>query len=97
MTAEKSGKYWVTWAKVHAKNSIKVDDLEINFKPKVEAFIKALEYGGATVKVKAIDMDINWEGNISVKKKDGSYVSVDFNSDVKLNITLHSIGESYGV
>lgn len=53
MTKEKSGKYWVTWANVHAKNSSQVDDLNDDFKPKVKAFIKALEDGGATVKVKA--------------------------------------------
>lgn len=176
MATKDSGKYWVTWANVHAKNSLKVDDLEANFKPKVEAFIKALEDGGATVNVKAtkrnkkraylfhwswkislgkcnasdataltgvdinwdhgddtkskaaakelvtgfglatppksvfppsmtsnhikgkaIDMDITWEGSITVKKKDGTDVPVDFNSDVGLNTTLHSIGESYGV
>lgn len=176
MATKDSGKYWVTWANVHAKNSLKVDDLEANFKPKAEAFIKALEDGGATVNVKAtkrnkkranlfhwswkislgkcnasdataltgvdinwdhgndtkskaaakelvtgfglatplksvfppsmtsnhikgkaIDMDITWEGSITVKKKDGTDVPVDFNSDVGLNTTLHSIGESYGV
>lgn len=30
MAKKKSGKYWVTWA----KNSAKVDDLEVAFKPK---------------------------------------------------------------
>ena len=161
---------------MNAKNSLKIDDIEVNFKPKVEAFIKALQDGGATVKVKAtkrnkkraylfhwswkislgkckaadatilagvdidwvhaddakskaaakelvtgfglatppksvfapsitsnhikgkaIDMDITWEGTIKVKQKDGTETSVDFNSDVKLNTTLHSIGASYGV
>lgn len=46
---------------------------------------------------KAIDMDIIWEGNITVKKKDDTDVPVDFNSDVKLNTALHSIDEPYGV
>jgi hypothetical protein len=176
MATTKSGKYWVTWANVHAKNSSKIDDLDVTFKPKVKAFIKALEGGGATVKVKAtkrnkkraylfhwswkislgkckasdaiklagldiewdhgdaakskagakemvtgfnlaipprsvfapsmtsnhingkaIDMEITWKGNIKVKKKDGTEVSVNFKSDVKSNTILHSIGASYGV
>lgn len=176
MATTKSGKYWIAWANVHAKNSSKVEDLDVTFKPKVKAFIKALEDGGATVKVKAtkrnkkraylfhwswkislgkciasdatklagvdiewdhgdaakskagakeivsgfnlatpprsvfapsmtsnhisgkaIDMEITWKGNIRVKKKDGTEVAVDFNTDVKLNTILHSIGESYGV
>lgn len=46
---------------------------------------------------KAIDMEITWKGKIKVKKKDGTEVSVDFKSDVKLNTILHSIGASYGV
>lgn len=47
----KSGKYWVTWANVHAKNSNKVDDLEITFRTNVKAFIKALTDAGATVDI----------------------------------------------
>ncbi len=42
MATTKSGKYWVTWANTHAKNSSKIDDLDATFKPKVKAFIKAL-------------------------------------------------------
>ncbi|PCK07259.1 MAG: hypothetical protein COA42_15175 [Alteromonadaceae bacterium] len=53
MAGTKSGKYWVTWANTHAKNSSKVDDLEFTFKPKVKAFIKALEDGGANITIKA--------------------------------------------
>jgi hypothetical protein len=49
--ATKSGKYWVTWANTHAKNSNKVDDLEVTFKGAVKAFIKALKDAGATVDV----------------------------------------------
>lgn len=47
----KSGKYWVTWANAHAKNSNKVIDLDATFKPKVKEFIKALTDGGAVVDV----------------------------------------------
>lgn len=46
-----SGKYWVTWANMHAKNSRNVDDLEVSFKHDAKAFIKALKDGGATVDV----------------------------------------------
>ncbi|NOY71814.1 MAG: hypothetical protein GXP14_05465 [Gammaproteobacteria bacterium] len=53
MATTKSGKYWVTWANTHAKNSSKINDLDATFKPKVKDFIKALEDGGATVKIKA--------------------------------------------
>jgi len=51
--ATKSGKYWVTWADTHAKNSDKVDDLEVTFKTAATAFIKALKEAGATVDVSA--------------------------------------------
>ena len=47
----KSGKYWVTWANAHAKNSNKIDDLEASFKNNVKAFIKALTDAGAKVDV----------------------------------------------
>ena len=46
-----SGKYWLTWANAHAKNSRKVDDLEVSFKANVNAFIKALTDAGAIVDV----------------------------------------------
>lgn len=46
---------------------------------------------------KAIDMTIKWTGTISVKKKDGKKVSIAYNSNVNLNTTLHSVGESYSV
>ncbi|WP_020586145.1 hypothetical protein [Desulfobacter curvatus] len=49
--ATKSGIYWVTWANAHAKNSNKVDDLEVSFKNAATAFIKALKDAGATVNV----------------------------------------------
>jgi hypothetical protein len=53
----KSGKYWVTWANQHAKNSSSVDDLADPFKANVKAFIKALEDAGATVKVTSTRRD----------------------------------------
>jgi hypothetical protein len=46
---------------------------------------------------KAIDMDITWEGDLKVKKKDGSEVSVAYMEDPNLNTKLHAVGESYGV
>jgi hypothetical protein len=48
-----SGKYWITWANANAKNSDKLDDLEFDFRKKVEAFIKALKDAGATVAITA--------------------------------------------
>lgn len=47
----RSGKYWVTWANAHARNSQKVDDLEPTFRANAKAFIKALTDAGATVDV----------------------------------------------
>jgi hypothetical protein len=44
---------------------------------------------------KAIDMDIEWSGNLKVKKKDGKEVSVPFMSNVNSNTKLHNVGESY--
>ena len=49
--ATKSGIYWVTWANAHAKNSNKVDDLEITFENGVKTFVKALTDAGATVDI----------------------------------------------
>ena len=46
---------------------------------------------------KAIDMDIAWAGKIKLKKKDGTEVEVEYNSDVNANTTLHDVGASYGV
>lgn len=46
---------------------------------------------------KAIDMTIKWTGKIKVAKKDGTKIEVTYNSNVKLNSTLHSIGDTYGV
>ena len=57
MAKTKSGKYWVTWANVNAKNSTSVDDLVDPFKTNVKAFIKALEDAGATVKVDTTKRD----------------------------------------
>jgi hypothetical protein len=57
MAKIKSGKYWVTWADVHAKNSSRVDDLVDPFKSHVKAFKKALEDAGAKVRVRATRRD----------------------------------------
>jgi hypothetical protein len=176
MAKTKSGKSWVAWANLHAKNSTSVDDLVDPFKSNVKAFIKALEDAGAKVKVsatrrdvnraylfhwswmislgkckpsdaqakigvdilwdhgdlaqskagakemvdgfglavpprstvapaltsnhiagQAVDMNITWTGDLTVKKKDGTEVSVSFMSDPNLNTKLHAVGESYGV
>jgi hypothetical protein len=48
-----SGKYWVTWANVNAKNSDNTDDLEPDFRKKALAFIEALKDAGATVVISA--------------------------------------------
>lgn len=176
MAKVKSGKYWVDWANLNAKNSQSVDTLADPFKSHVKAFIKALEDAGAKVTVSAtrrdakraylfhwswlialgkskpsaatamagvdiewdhgddakskagaqemvsgfglavppkskvapalhsnhiagnaIDMDITWTGELKVKKKDGTVVSVPFMSDPNQNSKLHAVGESYGV
>ena len=57
MPKTKSGKYWVSWANQHAKNSDKIDDLVEPFRSHVKAFIKALEDAGAQVHVKATRRD----------------------------------------
>ncbi|MGK0442708.1 MAG: hypothetical protein ACJA0N_002527 [Pseudohongiellaceae bacterium] len=49
--ATNSGKYWVTWANSHAKNSTKIDNLEAPFKANVKAFVKSLTDAGATVNI----------------------------------------------
>jgi hypothetical protein len=46
-----SGKYWVAWANLNAKNSTSVDDLAEPFKSNAKAFIKALTDAGASVRV----------------------------------------------
>jgi hypothetical protein len=45
----------------------------------------------------AIDMDIKWAGQLDVKKKDGTSVSVPFLTNVNANAKLHAVGASYGV
>jgi hypothetical protein len=52
MGKTKSGKFWVTWANAHAKNSTSVDDLVEPFKANTKAFIKVLEDAGARVSVR---------------------------------------------
>jgi len=59
MAKTKSGKYWVTWADTNAKNSASLDDLVDPFKSNVKAFIKALQDGGAKVKVTATKRHAN--------------------------------------
>lgn len=51
MAKTKSGKEWVTWANVHARNSTSIDDLALPFRDNVKEFIKALEAAGAKVTV----------------------------------------------
>jgi hypothetical protein len=53
MPKKKSGTYWVTWANAHATTSKSINDLEVTFKAKVKAFIKALQDAGASVTVNA--------------------------------------------
>ena len=74
MPKTKSGKYWVTWANTHAKNSDSVDDLVDPFKANAKAFIKALEDAGATVKVSSTLRDakraylFHWAWKIALGK-----------------------------
>jgi hypothetical protein len=58
-TKTKSGKYWVTWADVHAKNSTSLDDLDQKFLDNLKLFIKALQDAGATVAVTATKRNRN--------------------------------------
>lgn len=46
---------------------------------------------------KAIDVDITWTGQIKVKKKDNTEVSVTYMANANANTVLHSIGASYSV
>ncbi len=70
----KSGKYWVTWAKTHAKNSNKINDLEASFMSNVKAFIKALTDAGAKVDVSTTKRNdkraylFHWSWKISQSK-----------------------------
>lgn len=49
----KSGRHWVAWANVHARNSRRVEDLDSTFRRKIEAFTDALADGGARVGISA--------------------------------------------
>ena len=174
--ATKSGKYWVSWANVNAKNSNSINDLHSEFQENVRSFIDALKNAGASVSIstttrsknraylfhwswkisqgkckpsdakklagvdiewdhgniekskagalemvkgfglavpprsifppslssnhiegKAIDMTVSWTGNLKVKKKDGTVVTVAYMKNVNGNNLLHTVGESYGV
>lgn len=53
MEKTKSGSYWVTWADTNAENSTSINDLEVNFRFKAKAFIKALEDAGISVTISA--------------------------------------------
>ena len=46
---------------------------------------------------KAIDMEIAWSGDLKVKKKDGTVVSVPFKDNANNNTKLHQVGASYDV
>ncbi|HVX84046.1 MAG TPA: hypothetical protein VH253_04445 [Phycisphaerae bacterium] len=72
--ASYSGKAWVDWANIHAKNSQSLDDLDNDFKPKAQAFIKALEDAGADVTISATRRDakraylFHWSWLIALRK-----------------------------
>lgn len=57
MAKTRSGKAWIAWADVHAKNSKNLDDLAEPFRSNVKAFVKALEDAGAKVQVRATRRD----------------------------------------
>lgn len=77
-----SGKFWVTWANVHAKSSESVDDLVDPFKANAKAFIKALEDAGAKLKVKSTRRDakraylFHWSWLIALDKDKPSAAAV---------------------
>jgi hypothetical protein len=172
----KSGKYWIRWAEVHAKNSTRLEDLDPQFGALLRPFIAALRAAGATVEVtstrrsperaylfhwswkisqgwcnasqaatlpgidiewdhgsdaqscagaldmaegfglalppqsilppelgsehivgNAVDMDILWDGTITVRDHDGRQVELTFMHDANANLRLHAVGASYGV
>jgi hypothetical protein len=74
MAKTKSGKYWVTWANQHAKNSASVNDLVEPFRANVKAFCQALEAAGATVSVTSTRRDakraylFHWAWKIALGK-----------------------------
>jgi hypothetical protein len=45
----------------------------------------------------AIDMDIRWDGMLSVKKKNGTISKIQYLSNTNMNWELHAVGKSYGV
>jgi hypothetical protein len=49
--ADKSGKFWVTWANANALSSSKIEDLAEPFRSQATAFIAAMREAGATVGV----------------------------------------------
>jgi len=46
---------------------------------------------------KALDMHITWEGDLTVKKRNGETATVTFMKDPNANKKLHEVGASYGV
>jgi hypothetical protein len=74
MDNNKSGKHWVEWANINAKNSSRVVDLTQPFENHVRDFIKALEAAGARVSVRATRRSpkraylFHWSWMISLKK-----------------------------
>lgn len=59
MAKVKSGRYWVTWANIHARNSTSVEEFVEPFRTNAKAFIKALEDSGAKVVVSATRRSAN--------------------------------------
>lgn len=49
------------------------------------------------VKGKAVDMNIAWSGTISIKDANGNRIALGKPNNGEQNLTLHSIGASYGV
>ncbi|WP_188151892.1 hypothetical protein [Teredinibacter waterburyi] len=84
-----SGKYWVTWANTHAKNSNKIDDLDPVFKASIKAFIKALNDAGATVDVSTTKRSdkraylFHWSWKISQSKCNPSDANKMVGVDIK--------------
>jgi hypothetical protein len=74
MISRKSGKEWVDWANLNAKNSTSLIDLDPMFKSNVNEFIKALTDAGAVVKVGATRRNnkraylFHWSWKISLSK-----------------------------
>jgi hypothetical protein len=106
-----SGKYWVQWADVHAKNSRNLDDLGAPFQANVKEFIAALKAAGAKVDVRATRRDakraylFHWSWLISLGKSKpsaatkiaGVNIGWDHGDATKSKVAAKEMVEGFGL